>query len=243
MNTKVSASHTLREALFDNTLDGLACCQMIFDTHGNPIDFRYIEVNNNFEELTGLKGVVGKKITELIPEIAISNPELFQMYGRTSLTGRAERFETYIAGLSRWFLISVYRPKKNFLVSIFQDITDRKQVEKNLEDAKVAARNVLEDLSLEKAKVEMARAKEEAILLSIGDGLLATDEKGNITLINKTAEKLLDKRRAEVVGKTFSEVVPIEDEKGESILMEKHPAHMALSTGATTATTIADPTY
>lgn len=118
----------------------------------------------------------------------------------------------------------------------------RKQVEKELEDAKVAARNVLEDLSIEKEKVEIARAKEEAILLSVGDGLIATDEKGNITLVNKTAEKLFGKKSEDVMGKLFSEVLVLEDEREVSIPLEKRPTSMALI-GGTTITTTMGPTY
>jgi two-component system sensor histidine kinase VicK len=81
----------------------------------------------------------------------------------------------------------------------------------------------------------MARAKEEAILLSVGDGLLATDEKGNITFINKMAEKLLGKKSKEVVGKIYSDVIPLEDGKGVIIPPEKHPVHMVLAGAATAA--------
>ncbi len=95
------------------------------------------------------------------------------------------------------------------------------------------AYETLENKVLERTKsLEMARAKEEAILLSIGDGLLVTDEKGDIILINKTAEKLLGKKSKEVVGKTFSEVMPLEDDKGGSIFLERHPVSIALSGSA-----------
>lgn len=88
----------------------------------------------------------------------------------------------------------------------------------------------LENKVLERTKsLEMARAKEEAILLSIGDGLLVTDEKGDIILINRTAEKLLDKKSKEVIGKTFYEVMPLEDDKGIVLALEKHPVGIALS--------------
>jgi len=94
----------------------------------------------------------------------------------------------------------------------------------------------LEKKVLERTKsLEMARAKEEAILLSIGDGLLATDEKGNIIFINKTAERLFDKKSKEVMGKKFSDVIPLEDEKEVFIPLEKHPVNMVLTAGAATA--------
>ncbi|MEK7554663.1 MAG: PAS domain S-box protein [Patescibacteria group bacterium] len=117
-----------------------------------------------------------------------------------------------------------------------RDITHRKQAEKNLKNANIAVQNVLEDLDIEKSKVEIARAKEEAILMSVGDGLLATDEKGNITLVNKIAEKLFGKKSEEIMGKSFFEVIDIKDEKGVSIPLEKRPIKMALAGGTTTTT-------
>jgi PAS domain S-box-containing protein len=83
--------------------------------------------------------------------------------------------------------------------------------------------------------LEMSRAKEEAILLSIGDGLLVTDEKGDIIIINKRAEKLLGVESKDVVGKVFSDAMQLVDEKGKPIPPERHPARMALMGSATTA--------
>src|SRR3989344_1551971 len=167
---KSKVSEAFYQSLFDNTLDGLAYCQMFFDAQGNPVDFMYIEVNKNFEKLTGLKDAMGKKITELVPVIQTSNPELFEIYGRVSLTGKPEKFETYVNQLSRWFLVSVYSPKKGFFTAVFQNTTERKQAEKDLENAKIAARNVLSDLQKEREKLAEAKAKDEAIFASIGDG-------------------------------------------------------------------------
>lgn len=111
-----------------------------------------------------------------------------------------------------------------------------------LQDANRAARNVLEDLNAEKSKVEVARAKEQAILHSIGEGQLATDEKGNISLINKVAEEMLGMKNEEVVGKLFSGVLALEDEKKSPVAADKRPLRRALATGATTVTT-ANPAY
>lgn len=103
---------------------------------------------------------------------------------------------------------------------------------------------MLEKKVFERTKsLEMARAKEEAVLLSIGDGLIVTDEKGNIILINKTAEELFGIKSKEVLGRIFSEVVILVDEKGIAIPPDKHPVRMALSTGTTTASTVAGSIY
>ena len=102
----------------------------------------------------------------------------------------------------------------------------------------------LEKKVMERTKsLEMARAKEEAILLSIGDGLIATDEKGKIILINKTAEALLEKKNKDVLGRLFSETIILEDKKGVSIPSENHPVSMALKGNKTSTTNVADTIY
>ena len=59
-------------SLFDNMLEGYAYCKMVFED-GEPQDFIYLDVNQAFERLTGLKNVIGKKVTEVIPGIRESN--------------------------------------------------------------------------------------------------------------------------------------------------------------------------
>ena len=211
---KPQDSEIFYKSLFDNMTDGLAYCRVVFDAAGYPVDFVYVRANKKFNELMGVKNAAGKKAAEIIPEIHLSNHDLLEICARVALTGEPEKLETYIEPIAGWFLVSVYSPRTNFFAAMFQDISDQKQMEKKLENAKIAARNVLEDLSAEKLRAEIAQAKEEAILLSIGEGLIATDEKGNIVLINKTAEKLLDVKSEEVMGKSIDQVIPIEDEGG-----------------------------
>lgn len=231
MKTKVFNS--FYKSFFQNTFDGIAYCQMVFDKKKHPTDFIFKEVNENYEKLTGMKKVVGKKVSQLLPKIKESNPEMFATYARVASTRRPERLEIYVKPLARWFLISIYSPKKDYFVAIFQNITKQKKMERNLEDSNAASQNVLEDLSIEKGKVETAKVKEEAILLSIGDGLVATDEEGTIILINKAAQDLLGKEKKEVIGKVFSEVILMEDDKGIPITEKSHPVNLALASVAT----------
>ncbi len=118
-------------SLFENMIEGYAYCQMLFDGD-RPLDFIYLDVNGAFEKLTGLRNVVGKKVTEVIPGIREADPELFEIYGRVALTGEPERFETYVEALNNWFHISVYSPKKEHFVAVFDVVTDRKRAEKEI---------------------------------------------------------------------------------------------------------------
>ena len=88
-------------------------------------------------------------------------------------------------------------------------------------------------IKLEITAKQLARAKatDEAMLDSIGDGILATDEMGIITLVNKAAEKLLTKKSRELTGTFSPDAISLEDEKGALIPAEKQPISLALATG------------
>lgn len=118
--------------LFEKMLDGFAYCKMLFDEHGRPTDFVYLEVNSAFRSLTGLEDVTGKKVTEVIPGIKESNQELFEIYGRVALTGQPEKFETKIVNLEKWFSVSVYSLERECFVAVFENITVRKEAEDKL---------------------------------------------------------------------------------------------------------------
>ncbi|KCZ71451.1 PAS domain S-box [Candidatus Methanoperedens nitroreducens] len=119
-------------SLFENMLHGFAYCKMLFDDRGRPVDFIYLNVNSAFERLTGLKNVVGKKVTEIIPGIKESYPELFEIYGRVALTGRPEKFEIDFKPLGIWLSISVYSTQREHFVAVFDNITERKLAEEEL---------------------------------------------------------------------------------------------------------------
>lgn len=186
------AEDALRESeekyrlLFNNILDGFAYCQMVFDANGKPVDFIYLEVNDLFEKLTELKNVVGKKVTEVIPEIRESNPELFEIYGRVAKTGKPERFETGVPSLGIWFSVAVYSPKKDYFIAVFNNITVRKKAEAALKESEERYRRLV-DLT--------------------PDGI-AIHSEGKIVFANDAAIKILGaKSLDEVIGKSVIEVV------------------------------------
>lgn len=128
-------SETTYRSLFDNMLNGLAHCRMVFD-NGEPRDFVYLDVNGAFTTQTGLKDVVGRRVTEVMPGIHEHDPELFASCARVAMTGQPERFETYVNSLGMWFSISVFSPRREHFVVEFDVITERKQAEVALHQSK-----------------------------------------------------------------------------------------------------------
>jgi PAS domain S-box-containing protein len=137
-------------SLFENMIDGFAYCQMIFDKNGKPIDLTYLEINDAFERITGLsrQQVIGRKITEAIPGTEKANPELFEIYGRVALTCQKEKFEIFFKPLKLWLSISAYCPRIGYFAAIFEDVTERKKSEQELD----LHRKHLEELVKEKTK-------------------------------------------------------------------------------------------
>ncbi len=114
-------------SLFENMMNGYAHCKGVFDNNGNLTDFIYLDVNESFEKITHLKDVIGKKVTEVIPEIRETNPELFEIYGKCASTGIADSFETHVKPLDEWLNISVYCPDVGSFIAVFENITEKKK--------------------------------------------------------------------------------------------------------------------
>lgn len=112
-------------------------------------------------------------------------------------------------------------------VATEEDITSLKQKEKELENAKTAARNVLEDSQADKEKIAQDKAKDEAILKNIGEGVLAIDLERKILFINQAGEDLLGWKSADITGRVINNL-PLEDSEGRPILLEKRPTYIAM---------------
>ncbi len=105
-------------------------------------------------------------------------------------------------------------------------------------DALRISRKTLEKKVLERTKdLEKVRAKDEAILASIGEGLVATDKNGRILLVNKACERLLGWKEGETQGKLLSKVIPMSDSTGKTIPALERLITKTLKDRSTTTTT------
>lgn len=115
-------------SLFRNMINGFARHRIILDSEGNPVDFIFLDINESFEKLTGLKreNLIGRKVTEVIPGIEKDKADWIGIYGEVANTGEMKNIENYSERLKRWFSVHVYSTEKGYFVTIFEDITDKK---------------------------------------------------------------------------------------------------------------------
>ncbi len=77
--------------------------------------------------------------------------------------------------------------------------------------------------------LEQLRAKDEAILSSIGDGIVVADTQGKITYVNHAFEEMVGWKTKEVLGKHIVKVVPREDDTGAVVEFKERILTQVLS--------------
>lgn len=117
--------------LFENMTQGFALHEMILDSKGKPIDYRFLDINNAFEKLTGLKkeNVTGKTVKEVMP-----NTEQYWIdtYSKVAFTGEPCSYENFSAEIGRYYNTWVFSPQIGQFAVVFSDISERKELENKL---------------------------------------------------------------------------------------------------------------
>ncbi len=114
----------------------------------NHVDFIYEEVNESYAKLTGLHDVIGKRMTEIRPGLAKSNPMFIEKYAKVAETGVPDKFEIFIDTDNHWYDISLYSPQKGYVLSMFDDISERKRSEETLKKSEERFRRLFENPSI-----------------------------------------------------------------------------------------------
>ena len=126
--------------LFKSIDKGFCVIEMIFDGHDKAVDYRYLEVNPGFVQLSGYSDALGKRLSEL----ALGDQAHWcEIYGRVALTGQPVTLVEQIKTLGeRWFALHAFPYgglKSGKVAVLFDDISDQKNGELAMERALVAA--------------------------------------------------------------------------------------------------------
>jgi PAS domain S-box-containing protein len=133
-------------SLFSSMLEGVALHEIICDTSGNPVDYRFLDINPAFEKLTGLKkaDIVGKTVLTILPT---TEQFWIETYGKVALTGEPVAFENFSSALNKYYHVVAFCPQTNKVAVIFNDITERILAENALRESEEKQNAMISNIS------------------------------------------------------------------------------------------------
>jgi PAS domain S-box-containing protein len=129
-------------SMFNETFTGMVLHEIIKDETGKAVDFRFLDMNSKFEELTGQRSedLCGRTVQEMIPDLAA---DLIAKYNQVVKTGKSLHFDSYSPQMQKYFKICVFRVQPNQFVSIYFDTTQHQQIEIELKQNESMFRGLL----------------------------------------------------------------------------------------------------
>jgi signal transduction histidine kinase len=122
------------KGLYSAMNEGVCLHELIYDQEGKAIDYRIIDVNPAFETILGLKRkeAMQSKASELYKT---GEPPYLEIFVKVAETGEPVSFETHFPPMEKDFAISVFSPDKDRFATVFTDITERKEFERQLRES------------------------------------------------------------------------------------------------------------
>ena len=119
-------------SLYSTMSEGVAIHEIVYNHQRDIVDYIITDINQAYEDITGLKknDVLGKKASELY---GIGYPPFLEKYGPVAENGKSIHFETFFEPMDKYFSITITSPEKGKFATFFEDITNRKNYEENLQ--------------------------------------------------------------------------------------------------------------
>ncbi|MFN2267963.1 MAG: diguanylate cyclase, partial [Desulfonatronovibrio sp.] len=180
--------------------------------------FRFMRNNKTHQILTGisLEALQGKTPEEFLGKEL--GEKITRNYAECIKSGQPLSYEetlqlpggkrTWITTLTPFFKNS----KAQYIVGSSQDITERKHLEKALQENERKLRNITD---------------------TMGEGLYVMDKQGVVTFVNPAASELLGYTEEEILGQVGHDMFHVHNQHGELIPLQQCPVFQAVSQGKT----------
>ena len=113
------------QKLYKFMREGVCFYEIIHDAAGNPVDYKYMDMNRSFENAAGFKkkDAVGKPATEVHKS---ERPPYFDIFLKVAQTGKPTSMEIYSTFLGKYFHVSAFsRVKTNLPAYLWIRLTRR----------------------------------------------------------------------------------------------------------------------
>ena len=175
----------LLEYLFKKSPVALSYHKAIFDKDGVPYDCEFLDVNNIYESMIGLKDyeVIGKNYNEIFEIGNVIGYEWKRAFQEAIINNKTVVIDVYNKAVYKWIRITIFILDKEHFACIFNDVSKEYIKEKEIE-------------GILKVNIDM---------------LCVIDENLNFLKVNREFEKVLGYTAEEFEEKNFLSLVNKED--------------------------------
>ncbi len=186
----------------------------LFDFSPLPISFVsplnvFLEINPSFEALSGYSfdKLVGEPTYKIFKDVDAEEIKREVMEKGMIRNKEVELMREGKENLPVQIFAKARYNEENDIVGYFLglfDLSEIREKEKELMKAQTALLNILEDTDEARQRVEEEKQKTDAIIASFSDGLIVTDKRQKVTLVNPKAEEMFEAEAGKIVGKRIS---------------------------------------
>ncbi|MHA1463613.1 MAG: PAS domain S-box protein [Candidatus Heimdallarchaeaceae archaeon] len=173
-------------ALFEEMKQAYALYEVIYDNKRNPVDAILVEINPEYEKIVKRKReeIIGKKISEIYPNLKKQEINPIVVLGTTAITGETVTSEYFNKDVGKWFLAKSFSPMKDHVAVLFDDITEKRETKVKLEKERMLLQQYLDIANVM---------------------LIVIDANEIVITINKRGCKILGYEKEEIIGKNWFE--------------------------------------
>ena len=185
----------LYRTIFDNTYDGFALVEPIFDKDGKSDDYRVISVNKAWVQQTGVEqaAIEGKRIKEVMPNL---EPTWATRYANIVTSKESQRFEECNEFTKRCSDVYAFPFKQGQVGVLFRDITEGKKAEEALRESEQLYHTLFDN------------SQDGFQLIKIMYNEAGTPSDFMFLKVNQAYENQTGLKESDVVGKTVKEALP-----------------------------------
>lgn len=120
-------------SLFESMTEAVVLHELVLDSQGKVIDYRFLDVNPAFEKHAGVPAasVRGKLATAVF---GTTRAPMLDIFSAVAETGVSHSFENFYEPLGRYYHISAFSPARNQFATVFEDITEKRRAEEALRE-------------------------------------------------------------------------------------------------------------
>jgi PAS domain S-box-containing protein len=189
--------------------------RMIYDEKNTPVDYEFIEVNDAFESIIGIKKdkIVGKLASIALSQNLITHLDWIETFNNVCKTGKSFSFKIYFDELNKWLDVNVIGNSKDHFIFIFSEL--------NKDDNSVTA--------LLKDKLKETDSKYRKLFESANDAIFVVNKGIFIDCNDKTLE-IFGCKREQIIGESPDYFSPeLQPDGSLSIISAKEKLDMAKS--------------